>query len=94
MNTKRGDRNWQEPQIVEPVPIADTFATGWVIQVNNDFVRIICYADHPLTFPLGDMQSVERQVVAKIVYPKRLFEVGMETLLAGIAQPKFVGNGH
>ena len=60
--------------LTEPVPIADTFATGRTIQWATDFVRIVYWSEQPLCFGGPEpLAPVERTVVGKIIMPRTIF---------------------
>lgn len=66
-------RETTKPAVIEPVPIADVFATGLVeVEERGGFCRLTFYADRNMVFDNGQTHAIapiERIVVARIVLP-------------------------
>lgn len=60
--------------LIEPTPIPDTFAMGRDLQMLQGFVRVIYWAEQPMSFGDGSLPAIERHIVSKIILPTPVWQ--------------------
>lgn len=58
----------------EPVQITDTFATGVDIDEQPEFTRLIYWSEQPMLYGGTETPTIERVVVAKIVFTRATWD--------------------